>query len=111
VTLLGGARALLYPVQKGEPFGLVLAEAMVCGTPVAALDRGAAREVVDEGISGGVFESVDALVAGLPAVLALDRGQVRARSMERFGADRMVDGYIAVYSQLVAARHAAERTA
>jgi len=105
VTLLGGARALLYPVQKGEPFGLVLAEAMLCGTPVAALDRGASREVVDEGITGVVFDSIDALVAGLPAVLALDRGQVRARAMERFGADRMVDAYIDVYSQLAAARH------
>ncbi len=49
VKLYGGARALLYPVQAGEPFGLVMAEAMACGTPVAALDRGAVREVVDDG--------------------------------------------------------------
>ena len=52
VKLYGGARALLYPVQAGEPFGLVLAEAMACGTPVAALDRGAVREVVDDGVTG-----------------------------------------------------------
>ena len=52
VKLYGGARALLYPVQAREPFGLVLAEAMACGTPVAALDRGAVREVVDEGVTG-----------------------------------------------------------
>ena len=49
VKLFGGARALLYPVQSSEPFGLVLAEAMACGTPAAALDRGAVREVVDDG--------------------------------------------------------------
>jgi len=111
VRLLGGARALLYPVQAGEPFGLVLAEAMACGTPVAALDRGAVREIVDEGITGAVFDSLDALVAGLPGVLALDRGHVRARAVERFSPDRMVDAYVAVYSQLVAARRRAERTA
>ena len=52
VKLFGGARALLYPVQAGEPFGLVLAEAMACGTPVAALDRGAVRELVDDGVTG-----------------------------------------------------------
>ena len=55
----GGARALLYPVQAGEPFGLVLAEAMACGTPVADLDRGAVREVVDEGVTGEVFATAD----------------------------------------------------
>jgi glycosyltransferase involved in cell wall biosynthesis len=98
-------------VQAGEPFGLVLAEAMACGTPVAALDRGAVRELVDEGTTGCVFDSVDALVAGLPGVLSLDRGQVRARALDRFGPDRMVEAYVNAYSQLVAARHGTERTA
>jgi glycosyltransferase involved in cell wall biosynthesis len=121
-ALLGGARALLYPVQAGEPFGLVLAEAMVCGTPVAALDRGAVGELVDEGITGCVFASLDEMVAGLPGVLSLDRSLVRARALERFGPDRMVDAYVDVYSQLVlkerrpgvpvdAPRHGAGRTA
>ena len=77
VKLYGGARALLYPVQAGEPFGLVLAEAMACGTPVAALDRGAVREVVDDGITGGVFADIDQMAAGLERVLALDRHVVR----------------------------------
>lgn len=104
VELLGGARALIYPVQVAEPFGLVLTEAMACGTPVAALDRGAVSEVVDEGVTGGVFPDVDALVAGLPRVLALDRAAVRRRVVQRFGADRMVDGYVEVYTRLAAAQ-------
>jgi glycosyltransferase involved in cell wall biosynthesis len=102
VTLIGGARAMLYPVQSGEPFGLVLAEAMACGTPVAALDRGAVREVVEDGVTGIVFDSEDAMAAGLPGVFALDRRRVRDRSIARFGAMRMVDEYVAVYERLVA---------
>ena len=101
VKLLGGARAMLYPVQSGEPFGLVLAEAMACGTPVAALDRGAVREVVDDGVTGIVFDSEDAMVDGLPRVFALDRRRVRDRGVARFGAMRMVDEYGAVYQRLV----------
>ena len=65
VALLGGALALLYPVQTAEPFGLVLTEAMACGTPVAALDRGAVREIVEDGITGGIFSSLDQMVDGL----------------------------------------------
>ena len=106
VALLGGARALLYPVLTGEPFGLVLTEAMACGTPVAAIDAGAVSEVVDDGVTGGVFASLDALVDGLPRVLALDRAAVRTRAVSRFGADRMVDAYVEVYRQLVATRAA-----
>ena len=99
-ALLGGARALLYPVQAGEPFGLVLAEAATCGTPVAALERGAVRELVEEGVTGGVFDSLDAMVAGLPDVLSLDRARVRQVAAERFGVARMVAGYEAIYRTL-----------
>lgn len=100
VRLLGGAQALIYPVQAPEPFGLVLTEAMVCGTPVAALNHGAVGELVDTGVTGGVFENVDALVAGLPTVLGLDRARVRARATDRFSIGRMVDAYVDVYRQL-----------
>lgn len=98
--LLGGARAVLYPVQADEPFGLVLAEAMACGTPVAALNRGAVSELVDEGVTGGVFDSLDHLVAGLSGVAALDRARVRGRAVERFHPDRMVEEYAAIYARL-----------
>ncbi len=101
VGLLGGARAMLYPVQSGEPFGLVLAEAMACGTPVAALDRGAVREVVEDGVTGIVFSDEAAMQAGLGRVFALDRQRVRERGIARFGAMRMVDEYIAVYERLI----------
>jgi glycosyltransferase involved in cell wall biosynthesis len=106
--LLAGARALIYPVQTAEPFGLVLAEAASCGTPVAALDRGAVPEIVDEGVTGGVFETLDALVAGLPRVLSLDRRRVRTRAVERFGVGRMVDDYLAVYERLVSRSRATQ---
>jgi glycosyltransferase involved in cell wall biosynthesis len=104
VALLGGARALLYPVQSGEPFGLVLAEAMACGTPVAALDRGAVREVVDERVTGGIYDTVEALSAALPSVLSLDRAGVRRRAVERFGIARMVSEYVSVYERVLASR-------
>jgi glycosyltransferase involved in cell wall biosynthesis len=103
VKLYGGARALLYPIQAREPFGLVLAEAMACGTPVAALDRGAVREVVDDHVTGRVFDTLDALIEGLPQVMALDREAVRRRAVERFGIARMVDEYVAVYRRVIAA--------
>jgi glycosyltransferase involved in cell wall biosynthesis len=101
VKLYGGARALLYPVQKREPFGLVLAEAMACGTPVAALDRGAVREVVDDGVTGVVFNDVDSMSAGLEQVFALDRQRVHEQSVARFGVDRMVREYEAVYQKIL----------
>ena len=103
VRLYGGARALLYPVQAGEPFGLVLAEAMACGTPVAALDRGAVREVVDDGITGVVFGDVESMAKGLKRVLALDRAVVYRHAMHKFSVSRMVDQYVSAYRAIIQA--------
>jgi glycosyltransferase involved in cell wall biosynthesis len=111
VKLYGGARALLYPVQAGEPFGLVLAEAMACGTPAAALDRGAVREVVDEGVTGVVFDDLEAMIGGLNRVFSLDRRRVHQQAVARFGTGRMVDEYIDVYRRIIAAAQAAHRAA
>ena len=111
VKLYGGARALLYPIQAREPFGLVLAEAMACGTPVAALDRGAVREVVDDGITGRVFGTLDEMTDGLDRVFALDRRRVREHAVARFGINRMVDEYVAVYRRIIETRRSqVERT-
>ncbi|PYR49692.1 MAG: glycosyltransferase family 4 protein [Acidobacteria bacterium] len=104
VRLYGGARALLYPVQADEPFGLVLAEAMACGTPVAALDRGAVREIVEDGVTGIVYRDLEQMIDQFDRVLALARHEVRRQAVASFGVDRMVDAYLAVYRRLVEAR-------
>jgi glycosyltransferase involved in cell wall biosynthesis len=105
VQLYGGARALLYPIQAREPFGLVLAEAMACGTPVAALDKGAVREVVDDGVTGVVFEDLETMANELTRVFDLDRRRVREQAVARFGAARMVDEYVRVYRRIVDDHH------
>ena len=93
---------MLYPVQSGEPFGLVLAEAMACGTPVAALDRGAVSEVVEDGVTGIVFPD-EASMQQRPAACLRARSASASASagIARFGAMRMVDEYITVYERLV----------
>jgi glycosyltransferase involved in cell wall biosynthesis len=110
-AMLAKADALLYPVQTGEPFGLVLAEAAACGTPVAALRLGAVAELVDDGVTGRAFATVDELIDGLVDVVALDRTRVRARAVERFGAARMVEEHVAAYRGLVAERRGLEQAA
>lgn len=99
--LLSRARALLYPVQEAEPFGLVLVEAMACGTPVAALRRGAAAEIVADGTGGYTFETIDALIAGLPHVYALDRAAVRAHAQHRFDVATMVVEHERLYQRVL----------
>jgi len=106
IRLFGGARALVYPVQAREPFGLVLAEAMACGTPAVALDLGAVREVVDEGVTGMIFSDLGEMVDNLPKVFSLDRRRVRERAVERFGVERMVREYIAVYERILRSKRA-----
>jgi glycosyltransferase involved in cell wall biosynthesis len=99
-ALLGGARALLYPVAEPEPFGLVMPEAMMCGTPVAALKLGAVPEVVDEGITGYTAESPEELPLHVERALRLDRRRVRAQAEARFSGERMAREYEAIYCAL-----------
>jgi glycosyltransferase involved in cell wall biosynthesis len=99
--LLGGARALLCPLQHPEPFGLVLVEAMLCGTPVAAVRLGAVPEIVEEGVTGFTSASLTELQDTVPKCFALDRRRIRAAAEDRFSAARMAAGYAAAYEELV----------
>jgi glycosyltransferase involved in cell wall biosynthesis len=98
--LLGGARALLYPLEAPEPFGLVMVEAMMCGTPVAATAIGAVPEVVDDGVTGFTAPDADSLIGLMPHVLVLDRRQVRQRAEHRFSAEGMARQYAELYAQV-----------
>jgi glycosyltransferase involved in cell wall biosynthesis len=98
--LLAGAAALLYPILAPEPFGLVLIEAMACGTPVAAFGRGAVPEIVENGVTGYFADDLDSLTDLIPAVLALDRARVREAVVRRFDYRQMVDRYVTVYERL-----------
>ncbi|KQT43230.1 glycosyl transferase family 1 [Aureimonas sp. Leaf454] len=99
--LLGSAEALLFPVDWPEPFGLVMIEAMACGTPVVAWDRGSVREVVEDGITGFVVRSEAEAVEALGKIGTIDRAGVRRRFEERFTSQRMAADYVALYAQLM----------
>jgi glycosyltransferase involved in cell wall biosynthesis len=99
--LIGGASALLYPVQAAEPFGLVLIESMMCGAPVAALRQGAVPEVVAEGVTGFVVDSLNDLDGAVQRAMRLDRSRVRAHAEARFSARRMALDYLKVYERLL----------
>jgi glycosyltransferase involved in cell wall biosynthesis len=100
---LSRARALVFPIRWPEPFGLVMIEAMACGTPVIVFPAGAVPEVIEDGLTGRIVGSVADAVRAVGEVAALDRAAIRARFEERFGADRMAARYIDVYRDLVRA--------
>jgi glycosyltransferase involved in cell wall biosynthesis len=99
--ILGSAAALLHPIRFAEPFGLSVVEAMACGTPVIAYRKGSMPEVVDEGVTGRLVDTVDEAVAAVATLEGIDRGSCRARARERFGVDRMVDDYLRIYREIV----------
>jgi glycosyltransferase involved in cell wall biosynthesis len=98
---LGNAAALLFPIDWPEPFGLVLIEAMACGTPIVAFRRGSVPEIVEHGVSGVIVDDVDGAVAAMPRVLQLARGTCRAAFDRRFTAERMAADYLRIYRHVV----------
>lgn len=102
--LMGRASCLLFPIQWPEPFGLVMIEAMACGTPVVAYANGAAPEVIADGVTGYLVPEgdVDGLGAAVRATDTLDPAACRRHVEERFSAERMVAGYVDVYERMLA---------
>ncbi|WP_309090979.1 glycosyltransferase family 4 protein [Phenylobacterium sp.] len=101
-AFLGGAAALLFPIDWPEPFGLVMIEAMACGTPVIAYDCGSVREVVEDGLTGFIVRNEEEARAAIERLPQLDRRRIRGRFEERFSAEAMARNYVALYERLVA---------
>ena len=104
VGLLRHAAALVFPIQWDEPFGLVMIEAMACGTPVLAVRRGSVAEVVDEAVTGFTAATPAELAPLVAQACSLDRRKVREQAAARFGHGKMVDDYLAHYRSLIAQR-------
>ena len=99
--VLGSALALLHPIGFDEPFGLSVVESMACGTPVVAYRRGSMPEIIDDGVTGFVVDDAAQAAEAVGAVPSLDRATCRAVAQRRFGVDRMVQDYVAVYDQIL----------
>jgi glycosyltransferase involved in cell wall biosynthesis len=100
--LLGGGRALLMPLRWEEPFGLVMIEAMLCGTPVIAFPRGAAPEIVEDGLTGFLVDDLDEMASVLRHMDRFDRVSCRRRAQARFSAARMAAEYQRIYEKAAA---------
>jgi Glycosyltransferase len=103
-AFLGGASALLFPIDWPEPFGLVMIEAMACGTPVIAFDCGSVPEIVEDGVTGFIVRDEGEALAAIERLPELDRRRIRARFEERFSAETMARNYAALYEKLLAGR-------
>jgi glycosyltransferase involved in cell wall biosynthesis len=108
---LGGALALVFPIDWPEPFGLVMIEAMGCGTPVVAYRGGSVEEVIDEGVTGFVRDDIEGAVEAVTRCTTLSRAAVRARFEERFSVSRMAEQYVAAYRRLLEHSNAAQEHA
>jgi glycosyltransferase involved in cell wall biosynthesis len=98
---LSGAKALLFPIDWSEPFGLVMIESMACGTPVIAFNRGSVPEVIDHGVTGFVCEDVPGAVDALQRLNELSRDEIRAQFVRRFTSKTMSQNYIDSYTELL----------
>ena len=101
IRTLGQASALLHLIGFDEPFGLSVVEAMACGTPVIAYNRGSMPELIEHGVTGFLVDTLDEAVAAIERVGEIDRATCRARVAERFSVERMADDYIRLYQQLI----------
>lgn len=99
--LLGNAYALLHPINFNEPFGLSVAEAMFCGTPVIAFNKGSMKELVVDGKTGFLVTSIDEAVEKIPLILNIDRLYCRAWAEKNFSKEKMVDDYLKVYRKIL----------
>ena len=98
---LGSAAALLFPIDWPEPFGLVMIESMACGTPVIAFRGGSVNEIVDEGVTGFIVESVEEAVAAVEQIPSIDRVACRERFVQRFTSQRMCEHYLSTYKRVL----------
>jgi glycosyltransferase involved in cell wall biosynthesis len=103
-AFLSGAIGLLMPIDWPEPFGLVMIEAMACGTPVIAFNRGSVPEIIEDGLTGFIVEDETSAIAAVGRLGSLPRARVRTRFEQRFTARRMADDYVTIYKKLGAGR-------
>jgi glycosyltransferase involved in cell wall biosynthesis len=104
-ALLGGACGLLFPIDWPEPFGLVMIEALACGTPVLAFRGGSVPEVITDGVTGCIVEDVDCAVDCVDRLVHLDRKRCRSEFETRFTAQRMARDYVALYQRIISRKH------
>jgi glycosyltransferase involved in cell wall biosynthesis len=103
-AFLSGAKALLFPIDWPEPFGLVMIEAMACGCPVIAMRRGSVPEVMDDGLTGFIVDNVEEAIAACGKLDTLDRAAVRRQFDKRWTSRRMAEDYVDVYQELISAK-------
>jgi len=99
--LLRNAKALLFPIRWEEPFGLVMIEAMACGTPVIAFNKGSVPEIVQHNKTGFVVENEDEMIEAIKNIDQINREDCRKYVEENFTVDKMVEGYEKVYRKIV----------
>ena len=103
-AFLGAAKALLFPIDWPEPFGLVMIEAMACGLPVVAFPGGSVREIIDDGVTGFIVNTIEDAVSAVRRIETIDRRRCRDTFERRFSARRMATQYVDIYRHLIVTR-------